>query len=78
MYLQFYTPYSFKKYVKQKEALNNIDEDLLEHPKDELMSLEITDDENDGTTGIKHYLVPEISWRSEEVLFIITFVLVLN
>jgi len=78
MYLQFYTPYSFKKYVKQKEALNNIDEDLLEHPKDELMSLEITDDENDGTTGIKHYLVPEISWRSEEVLFIITFILVLN
>jgi len=60
MYLQFYTPYSFKKHVKQKEALNNIDEDLLEHPKDELirlfekdmMSLEITDDENDGTTGI--------------------------
>ena len=60
MYLQFYTPYSFKKYVKQKEALNNIDEDLLEHPKDELirlfekdmMSPEITDDENDGTTGI--------------------------
>ena len=74
MYLQFYTPYSFKKYVKQKEALNNIDEDLLEHPKDELIRLF---DENDGTTGIKHYLVPEISW-SEEVLFIITFVLVLN
>ena len=46
--------------LKQKEALNNIDDDLLEHPKDELirlfekdmMSPEITDDENDGTTGI--------------------------
>ena len=47
--------------LKQKEALNNIDDDLLEHPKDELirlfekdmMSPEIMDDENDGTTGVK-------------------------
>jgi hypothetical protein len=83
---KFWIYICIKKYAKQKEALNNIDEDLLEHPKDELirlfekdmMSLEITDDEDDGTTGIKHCLVPEISWRSEEVLFIITFVLVLN
>ncbi|CAJ0758701.1 12577_t:CDS:2, partial [Entrophospora sp. SA101] len=70
------------KMEKYRTALETLNEnDNIEHSKDDieflferdLLSPEIIDEENDGTKGLEHYLVPKFEWRNTETLSLFVY-----